>query len=557
MPGRIALRMDQLGGSRPQPWSGGAYCSNPTSSASHAPSGAKTESNLTFNLNHSVGATDYWENAVSIAIYRGVSIGIFALIIIIFLSLVLDGSWLILIGVVTALFCAAALLVIPIRILLNIELLITFVGVGVIQFYFGIEDSLWASYALAIGIVSRYLLEISITKGRNIPNGIPVFVFLFFSCGILIIVTTCANMSSFSQLAVGIKIYAPIWWLILVVFSVADLDSDNFITGLEKGALALILIQLPFVLHQHFILISKTGSWDVVGGTFGENASGTLLFVLIISILVTLEMYQTKRLSALMAGLFIALSLLILALGEVKAVFIFLPFAIFIQQFTLLRAHPIKFIFLMILVGAVVYFLFQMYEALYWSHGGETLSAENRIDSFLGYFFDPNGYNLITGEVSRGASIALWWNDNQTDLLHRLIGYGAGSSRAVSTIALGEIGLRFFPLMIASTAIAQLLWDVGVIGLLLFALSMVAASFQALRLALRSRNEVERMRMMTILAILAVMLPLLMYNRNLVDNPVEQLTLVLLLGILWRGNSRSRNIYRTRLSAEKPKLARI
>src|SRR5690606_42005163 len=56
-----------------------------------------------------------------------------------------------------------------------------------------------------------------------------------------------------------------------------------------------------------------------------------------------------------------------------------------------------------------------------------TLFRSDSISRSFDYFFDEDGVNYATGEVSRAASLAIWSNDFATGLDRRLVGYGMAS----------------------------------------------------------------------------------------------------------------------------------
>jgi hypothetical protein len=187
-------------------------------------------------------------------------------------------------------------------------------------------------------------------------------------------------------------------------------------------------------------------------------------------------------------------------------------------------------------LGLATLFLFgvgKLYEAFFWASDGRTEPLSYRIQRSFAYFFDPAGIDFQTGEVSRGASLMLWWQ-RDTDVIHRWLGYGIGSIRGDSTVANGIIGREFAPLDIASTTLAQLLWDGGIVAAAAFILALLMLYRQAARLATSAADRVEALRLRTAAAVAALALPFLVYNRYMVDAPAEQLLLVALFAIVWQ-----------------------
>lgn len=435
---------------------------------------------------------------------------------------------------------ALLLMLLSLRLLLILTMIVATVVVGLLTYYFGIGNAPWLAYFMAIAVFGRYVLQILLAKPVALRHSRPLFFNLILAFLVFLLITTIANFPGPIQLAVGLKIYFPMWLMMFVVVTMPA--TDELFRMLEKGAVALSLLQFPFVVQQHFFPSGSVArsflNWDAVVGTFGgdpdgSGASSVLMLYVIVGILVTIEMYQSGRLRFPFAAGILVVNVATLGLGEVKAVFILLPLAIVVQQWAVMRRRPMQFIFGLCLMVGVVYGLFQVYESLYWSQSsGRVVAAGERISRSFSYFFDLTGVNFLTGEVSRGASLALWWNDYQSDFVERLLGYGAGASRSQSTVAIGAVGARYTPLDIAATALAQLLWEVGLIGTTLFVSALFSSIHHAAVSARNATDFVERGRLQTVAAILSVLTAFLIYNRTVVDVAAVQILLATLFGVL-------------------------
>lgn len=267
----------------------------------------------------------------------------------------------------------------------------------------------------------------------------------------------------------------------------------------------------------------------------GGGANPTLMLFLLISILVAVSMVQDKRLSLAKGVLVCATSVILIGLGEVKAVFIIAPIALVIQQSHRLLNKPIQSAFVIFLALLCGRLLQRAYEAMYWSSAPRVASGDQRIEQILTYIVDPRNINYETGEVGRVASISLWLKDSLT-LAERLLGHGAASARVQSSVAVGEVGQRYYPLDVSATAISQLLWDTGVLGVTCFAFALIFGLLDARRNAKRAANIDLRRQMTTISAILGMLIVFLPYNRYIVDRAAEQLLMAICLGLVWRFN---------------------
>jgi len=425
-------------------------------------------------------------------------------------------------------------LVLKMRTLVGLVSVITTVVAGVVVYYFGVDAAMWVPYAAAIALYARYIAQRTIstrTDHDHLRWPAPAMLMALFVTFML--VTSVANGIPAAQFLVALKNYGAMWLVAIVVASLPNVV--NTISSFEKGAVALSLLQLPFVLQQAF----STRNWDAAVGTFGGDpngggATGILMVFSIVGILSSISLWQSGRIGLLANAVVISVNVVVVALAEVKGFFLLFPLALLIQQWPTVRRRPIQFIGLMSGAVLIVYFLVGAYEQLYIarSPGWRQLSATASIQRSFGYFFDGTSLNFVTGEVSRGASIMLWLNDVQTDLLRRLVGYGAGASRPKSTVAIGEIAMRFAPLNISATSIAQLLWDTGIVGATMFALALLTAFQLAVRMAKRATDILVKSQLKTMSAVFGLLIPFLIYDRSLVDQPAMQLLAALLFGWL-------------------------
>lgn len=439
------------------------------------------------------------------------------------------------------LFAGAALLLVTLpflllrlRTLLWLVAALTTLVAGLIVYYFRIDSAMWLPYVAAIGLFGRYVVQIATStsvprdgRGWSAP-GLLILIFIGF-----VLATSVANGVPAAQFLAGLKNYLAMWLVAVVVAALPNVGG--YLSSFEKGAVVLSIVQVPFVLQQAY----STTNWDAVVGTFGgdpdgSGASGILMVFAIIGILAAINLWQTRRLGLICLALVIGLNIVVVGLAEVKAFFLLFPLALLVQQWRNVRRRPLLFVTLMAGAMLIVYFLIGFYEQLYLarSPGRVQLSAVDSVERSFAYFFDLNGVNFITGEVSRGASINLWLNDSGTGLIQRLVGYGAGASRPRSTIAIGEVAMRFAPLNISATSLSQLLWDTGVIGAALFALVLLSAVRLAGRLARRASSELLRSQLQTVMALLTMLVPFLIYDRSLVDQPTMQLLLAVIVGFL-------------------------
>lgn len=402
----------------------------------------------------------------------------------------------------------------------------------------------WIPYGLAALVFVRSLLEcLPITKfssqseaPASNPGSIPVILTIYVA---IILISALINRTPWVQLAVGLKTYLSFWAVTFALlvnrWSVEQLD--RLWRWIPWG----LALQLPVVLYQVFVLVPERQmrgdetAFDAVVGTFGGDGGGNSSFLVLYGIaasVLAVSRAQFKLGGWGVAILTIAFSIALTLAGEVKAAFFWVPIAVGVGFHDHLIRRPA---FLIAVIGGLAGFIVgtaMVYEAIHWtSRGAEHVPIETRIERASRYFFNPSEINYETGEISRGASVALWVEDQYTDWPNRLIGFGPAASRAKSVVAVGVVAQRFAPLAIAATTLSMLLWDAGAISVLLFSGLILVTLGYAMRLI---RDPVlsatHRASARMVASLLAVFVTMLFYDRALVDEPCTQLLLALLIG---------------------------
>ena len=402
----------------------------------------------------------------------------------------------------------------------------------------------WIPYGLAVLVFVRSLLErLRIAKPLAQPEeragnsgAIPILLMIYVA---IILISALINQSPWVQFAVGLKTYLPFWAVTFALlvnrWSVEQLD--RLWRWIPWG----LALQLPIVLYQVFVIVPQRQqrgdetAFDAVVGTFGGDGGGNSSFLILYGIaasVLAVSRAQFKLGGWGVAILTIVFSIALTLAGEVKAAFFWVPIAVGVGFHDHLIRRPG---FLIGVIGGLAAFVVgtaMVYEAIHWtSRGAEHVPIEIRIERASRYFFNPSEMNYETGEISRGASLALWVEDQYTDWPTRLIGFGPAASRAKSVVAVGVVAQRFAPLAIAATTLSMLLWDTGVIGALLFAGLIVVTLVYAMRLIRDpSLSATHRASARMVASLLAVFVTMLFYDRALVDEPCTQLLLALLIG---------------------------
>jgi hypothetical protein len=437
---------------------------------------------------------------------------------------------------------AGIMLIVPVVAVVNTKNLLpvlfvfTFLVQGMAQYAFNLRLAAWLGSGLGALFFARAVLELSSFNGRRERAPKPAFgasavivasflylSFFFFGMAI--------GHLSLPKMISAFRFCVPMFG---VLFALYWFEWPlNRLQTLWKLIAIVTVIQLPIVIYQHFFMMSSLG-WDGVVGTFGLGMSATLVLFSTSGLLYVVARWVRGLSGPLLPAAMLAVVLAISILGEVKAVFIWLPLTLFL----ILRQRVLKNIFAFVTFGLFIGLFmggtYGAYKALYWGDvigGGKTV--EEKLDRTGGYFFDPRSVNYTTGEVGRGASMYLWYRDPMPTLVERLVGYGPGASATNAGTGQGIVAVRYRRLAINATAISALLWDVGVLGLLAFLAIPLTGIVAGLRYVKFSGADPERLAIVDVSTVTMIMLSTtVIYNRALLDESTLQLLMFFSLGCI-------------------------
>lgn len=420
------------------------------------------------------------------------------------------------------------------RVLMPLLLVTVFVIQGTAESAFNMRLATWLATMLCGLFFIRAILELTNRRGST-----PAPSRQFPGAGTVIAAASLYLLCYFFSLALGDA--TPIQILSTVRFTLPMFGvlfafywfnwQEERVTRLWWILVAITVLQVPVVVYQHFIMVSPLG-WDAISGTFGSGMSAVLvLFALATLMFVMARWSRGLTSTSVLVGVTTCV-LAVILLGEVKAALFWLPVgALWILRRRVLR-NVVAFIMYSCLVLAFTASTYAAYKVMYWKAGAahaETLSE--KLDYISGYAIDPNNIDYRTGEVSRGATMMLWYRDSVSATKERLIGYGPGASASSSSTGFGVVAMRYRPLGIATTALAALLWDVGVVGALCYILFLVTGIVAGIRFVRRGTASPAMLSVVDAsVGALGLLLTTVFYNRALLDEPTVQLLCFLSLG---------------------------
>lgn len=424
------------------------------------------------------------------------------------------------------------------RLMLPTLFVIVFLVQGTAEYFLNLRMATWLATMFCGLFFARALLELSnrprtsLRHDRSVPGAgwvigaaTTYLLFYFFSLGV--------GHGSVMQTVSAIRFCLPMFG---VLFALYWFEWDEaVITRIWWMMVGIMFVQLPFVAYQHLFLMSTFG-WDGVNGTFGKNMSAILvLFSLGTSMYVLSRWSRGLTSMAVVIPVCIA-SVVIILFGEVKAVLFWMPVGVFWVLRVRLMRNVVALATFIFLSFAFVGGTYTAYKALYWNGGagyGKDDTIIEKLDSIGGYVIDPNNINYKTGEISRAASLMLWYRDTVPSGVQRLIGHGPGATAISSSTGLGVVAKRYRPLSIAATTVATLLWDVGIAGLVAYVVFLVSGIVAGYRFVRRGKASPAMLAAVdTSTGVVALLLTTIIYNRALIDEPTVQLLCFFCLGVI-------------------------
>jgi O-antigen/teichoic acid export membrane protein len=391
----------------------------------------------------------------------------------------------------------------------------------------------WGISVLSMLLFMISLINIFWSKQRQIPGFMMIaLLFLVYAVGVSII-----QWYSLLEFMAGFKRYFQLFGLMMALTMIAFIPEiyirwRNFL-------LVVAFLQFPFALYQLFVLVPlqgglaySSGTTDVVAGTFGSNSilRGSSGSVMVIYLIIVLSFIVARWRSGLIQNkTFYVLALICLlpiGMGETKVVVIMLPIVGMVLLKEDLINSPLKYfsgVFILVLLTGLFGYIYLLMMGS---------SLDKAVLGTLAYNVGDVGYS-DTQSLNRWSSITFWFQQqNWHDPIGFLIGNGLGSSFSEGGTMPGHVGLNYYHYGINLTATSTLLWDTGLIGLILFVSIFIAAWFSAGRLQ-RSVSSIEvKADALAIQVSISLFLLDLIYADSMVNLISMELIYALVLGYL-------------------------
>lgn len=327
----------------------------------------------------------------------------------------------------------------------------------------------WLVELTSIAVVPVIFLYYAITKKFMARPGYFIAIFMLF---LVAFTGSVVNQSSAAALIMGFRHhfkYLPFFILPMVcLFSEKEIKNILLLLG------GLLLLQLPVTLFQRFVMFSSVTTGDVVGGTIASSGVVSVLMVSAISLLYSLYLSKqitTKKMLVVAFCFFIPTTI-----NETKATFILLPLGLLLATILygdknmLLKMKKLALYGLLsvLFVSAFIY----MYDILYGSKFERSffdyLVQEKEGRGYLYYGDKRTQERIEEGKrIGRVDAVVTALKKTSDDFGHLMLGVGIGNALTtrISFLKTGDSELRqYFPDL---TTIPNIIWELGVLGLML------------------------------------------------------------------------------------------
>jgi hypothetical protein len=327
---------------------------------------------------------------------------------------------------------------------------------------------------------------------REEQRSSPLLVWMtaFLLLGLL---TSALNRPTVAEFAFGFKGYFQFWGLF---FAIALMRwKEDAVDALPKILVWVALIQLPFVLHQYFVLVpSRIGlpggvvAEDVVAGTFGASVTGgganaELSLLLLTALAILTALFKHRLISRTMLALAAIPLLVPIFLNANRLAILYILVGYFLLFARDAFRKPVKTLAVGILAASLLF-------GIIWTHARLLSRADPDLD-VRSFIVDTITRNVSAEhghgqyELNRWTVYTFWAKESrEAPVQNVLLGHGLGASRDAAGGALEVSTLaqwRYEGMGIGLTSAAGILWELGVAGFL----CIVGVFWAAFRAAMR------------------------------------------------------------------------
>jgi len=302
--------------------------------------------------------------------------------------------------------------------------------------------------------------------------------------------------------------------------------------------LAIAILQVPLAVYQRVSYVpNMEAGMDAVVGFLeltrrGSGAAGVLAFMQILVFAGILLAWRERFVSTLWAVAMSIMVLLPLLISEVNVIFIWIPIAVVAAFLDVARRHPGRFV----LGGAAFISAIAVFGSLYivWQQMDDrkpVLSSDRRIENILEYNFGTRGY-AGASDLNRSTVYSYWAQHHGLhDPIRFAFGHGLGATSNTQEKQTSLI-VRHGGINLGLVTTSTLLWELGLVGTLLYGVGMALGWSRALRLSNSVQSGMPRLLARATFVSMSMLIVGTTYNASLVNTLSQQVLAALTLGLI-------------------------
>jgi hypothetical protein len=333
----------------------------------------------------------------------------------------------------------------------------------------------------------------------------------------------------------GIKRYLQFWGVLFVLSMVPF--SEQAIRRLVVALLVLSVLQTPLAIYQRLFVVPNLPilTMDAVAGFFevgqaGMGAVGVLAYFLIAAIGAWIAVFRERAIQ--FPGLLVALAVVAvpLLIGEINVMFVWIPLVLLAVYADQVRSRPLAFVTGgVLLLGALVAFgsLYLVLQQL----GPVGVSPTERLQAIIDYNFGTVGYSSAT-DLNRSTVYAYWARHHGlSSPLETMFGHGVGASYGAEGVTT-PLNLLHAGRSLGLVSASSVLWDLGVVGLVLFVSIYVLAAIRCYRLTRIADPGFDRGLARALFGAVLLLGSTLVYNNAMVLFASQEVLGCVVLGLI-------------------------
>lgn len=391
----------------------------------------------------------------------------------------------------------------------------------------------WMVSILSMMLMLPSLLNMLWKKERQAP----AFILMALAFMGYALVASIAQWYSFAEFVAGFKRYFQMFGLMMAITLIV-FTPQSFVRW-RKFMLVVALLQFPFALYELLVLVPQRGglalssyTTDIIAGTFGANMQGgSPNSVMVIFLFSAIAFLVARWRSGLVENRYFYFLFLIfllpIGMGETKIALVMLPVVGLVLLRKDLMNDPLRYLpallgfMLLTIILGYLYVVVMMHS-----------SPMEVLESTLKYNIGSQGYSE-TQLLNRWTSVTFWAGEQGfQDPAGFLFGNGLGSSYTSVGALAGHLGLQYLHYGINLTAASTLLWDTGLIGLVLFVSIFISAWGSANRLARHVTDPTVKADALAIQATIPLFMISLIYSDSIVNLLAMEMLYAIVLGYL-------------------------